>query len=88
MHLGSNVSTLAYQWSNDISLCYSHYTTSYGHYIKHIGLKPNSLNIDSLKRGGALYIELTYGTADTEKLPGGVVFKGLHCTQYGGQFYS
>ena len=40
----------------------------------------------SLKRGGAFYNELTYGTADTEKLPGGAVFKGLHCTQYGGQF--
>ena len=39
-----------------------------------------------IKRGGALYNELTYGTADTEKLPGGAVFKGLHCTQYGGQF--
>ena len=39
-----------------------------------------------LKRGGALYNELTYGTADTEKLLGGAVFKGVHCTQYGGQF--
>ena len=40
----------------------------------------------AVKRGGALYNELTYGTANTEKLPGGAVFKGLHCTQYGGQF--
>ena len=29
-----------------------------------------------IKRGGALYNELTYGTANTKKLPGGAVFKG------------